>query len=198
MSALATAPLIQELLLRARAYGLFALWLSENTSDSEAHEAERELSQILARLGLAQEASRLESLGSATDGERLKRFRRGAVSPHETGHDAGAGSAGGITFVLADIAGFYRAFGFEVSGERPDHIVPELEFEALLHAKEAYARASNDKEGADVCADARRKFTAEHLGAWLPQLARRIAEQDEDPALSAIVGGLLTLTAGER
>lgn len=197
MTAIRAGASIGKHVLKARAYGLCALWLSDNTSGPAAREAERELAQVLATLGLAPEPNGNGSPGPGTDSGRLKPFRRGSISPHETGHDAGTGAAGGMTFVLADIAGFYRAFGFQVAGERPDHIVPELEFMALLHVKEAYALASSDEDGARVCADARRKFVQEHLGVWLPRLSQRIDEQVPGSALAAIARSLMALSASE-
>ncbi len=76
---------------------------------------------------------------------------------------------------LADVAGFYRAFGLEVSeqaGERLDHITVESEFMYVLLAKEAFALATGDKEGGEVCREARSKFFKEHVGWWLPAFAR--------------------------
>lgn len=78
---------------------------------------------------------------------------------------------------LADIAGFYHAFGLEMSpacGERLDHISVEAEFLYVLLAKEAAALDRGDSEGMDICRDARRKFFQEHLGWWVPAFTRAI------------------------
>ena len=75
---------------------------------------------------------------------------------------------------LADIAGFYRAFGFVAGGpvhERPDYLGTELEFMYVLALKEAYARAQGMLEQAEVCADAQRKFVQDHLGPWIGPFA---------------------------
>lgn len=78
--------------------------------------------------------------------------------------------------LLADIAGFYRAFGFAArAGERPDHVCMELELVALLHVSLARARAEHATESAQVVADALTAFVAEHLGDWLPAFARKLA-----------------------
>ena len=204
MNTTQTAPSIEEeLLLRARAYGLCAQLLSENARSSGAVMAADELRAVLGRLaggGIVRRLDTFEAVGfrseSATQ-EYLKPLLQGAISPYETSYEPRPGVSGGKPFQLADIAGFYRAFGFEVSGERPDHIVPELEFAALLCAKEAYARICGEPEGAEVCAEARRKFMTEHLGAWLPQLSQRISEQSPGSALSALVEVLMALAAAE-
>lgn len=80
------------------------------------------------------------------------------------------------TSVLADIAGFYRAFGVQVAGsirERPDHIAAELEFLALLAAKEAIATERSDSDSAELCRSAAARFLGEHV-AWLPRFAREL------------------------
>jgi hypothetical protein len=204
MSTTQTAPSIEEeLLLKARAYGLCAQLLSESTRSSGAVVAADELRAALGRLAGAGIVRRLDTFeavdvrpGSATQ-EYLKPLLQGDPSPYETSYEPRPGVSGGKPFQLADIAGFYRAFGFEVSGERPDHIVPELEFAALLCAKEAYARICGEEEGAEVCAEARRKFMSEHLGAWLPQLSQRISEHAPRSALSALVEVAMALAAAE-
>ncbi len=76
---------------------------------------------------------------------------------------------------FADVAGFYQAFGLDVSsgaGERLDHITVESEFIYVLLAKEAAALAAENHEGAEICREARRKFFQDHVGWWLPAFAR--------------------------
>lgn len=74
---------------------------------------------------------------------------------------------------LADIAGFYRAFGMDPTGlERPDHLSVELEFMHWLLVKEEHARAHAD--AAEVCREARRAFLRDHLGRWLGAFAGRL------------------------
>lgn len=100
---------------------------------------------------------------------------------------------------LADVAGFYRAFGLQVAaraGERLDHISVEAEFLYLLLAKEAAAREAGNREGAEVCRDARRKFFEEHVGWWLPAFARllgRTAPTAYYRQLAALAAGLSAL-----
>lgn len=87
---------------------------------------------------------------------------------------------------LADIAGFYRAFGLEPSAElhdRHDHVSVELEFMEFLCAKEAYALArSHDADAVEMCRHGQRRFLDEHLGAWVFGFADRLtAKADGSP-----------------
>ncbi|MFZ5823812.1 MAG: TorD/DmsD family molecular chaperone [Bacillota bacterium] len=77
---------------------------------------------------------------------------------------------------MADIAGFYRAFGVDVqqSGERPDNLASQLEFMSLLCMKEAVATADGNAEAAEICREAQSKFLTNHLGRWLPKLTERM------------------------
>lgn len=84
---------------------------------------------------------------------------------------------------LADIAGFYRAFGFEIGGavhERPDHIASELEFMYVLALKQAYALERGLTEQADVCAEAQKNFLRDHLARWINLFAERLAQNNDD------------------
>ncbi|MFN3478975.1 MAG: molecular chaperone [Thermodesulfovibrionales bacterium] len=71
---------------------------------------------------------------------------------------------------MADIAGFYRAFGFDFDGERPDHLSLELEFMRILSLKEAMALQEGDQEKLDVTTNAERKFLSSHIGRWTEAL----------------------------
>jgi len=80
---------------------------------------------------------------------------------------------------LSDIAGFYRAFGLDVSDdakERPDHLAVELEFLHFLCFKEAYALEHHGPEQAELCRDAEVKFLQDHLLPWAPSFARRLQD----------------------
>ncbi len=79
---------------------------------------------------------------------------------------------------LADIAGFYRAFGLvRAPGlhDRLDALAVELEFLQFLCLKEAYGAAhDHDDEQLRRCRSAREKFLGEHLGTWVFAFTRRL------------------------
>jgi len=102
---------------------------------------------------------------------------------------------------LADIAGFYRAFGVETgrdAPERADHLACELEFLAWLVAKERHARSEQGDEWierAQVCRDAQREFVTEHLAWWVPAFAHALGDRaralDPLPVLHAALAEAL-------
>lgn len=78
--------------------------------------------------------------------------------------------------ILADIAGFYRAFAFEPGArEAPDHFACMFEFLAFLALKQAYAALGSEPEQAEVAAAAERAFIAEHVAPYLARFAERLA-----------------------
>jgi TorA maturation chaperone TorD len=110
---------------------------------------------------------------------------------------------------MADIAGFYRAFGVTTgrdAPERVDHVACELEFLAWLVAKERHARARAGEVWAErvaVCRDAQRDFVAEHLSWWVPAFAAALGERARTleppaPLHSALARALAPLVAVER
>jgi TorA maturation chaperone TorD len=82
---------------------------------------------------------------------------------------------------LADIAGFYTAFGLELAGERPDELTAELEFCGLLALKEAVARERSMKEQARVSHEGLELFLHDHLGRWATARRARVAHRRTEP-----------------
>lgn len=109
-------------------------------------------------------------------GRWVRWFDLGRVAPYEGSNIPS--TAGGITPRLADIAGFYRAFGMTVSDDRPDHIVAQLEFLALTLLAEADATERGDDEQAEISASATRSFLRDHIGGWIDAWAARVGEID--------------------
>ncbi len=90
---------------------------------------------------------------------------------------------------LADIAGFYAAFGMELSADlddRPDHITVECEFMSVLCAKEAHAIGEGLAENVEICRKAQRDFLRDHLARWFPAFARRVQDADPEGYLGAL------------
>ena len=114
--------------------------------------------------------------------DRLFRHRTTILCPiYEVEYDRNRAVSQGPT--LADIAGFYRAFGLELAvSERPDHLALELEFMSVLAYKEALALRNNLHEQAEICRDAQRKFLEAHLGRWVGIFADTLARASQlDP-----------------
>lgn len=82
---------------------------------------------------------------------------------------------------LADIEGFYRAFGLSLDVPlEPDSLVAELEFMSVLLQKQVYLEEANEAEGVAVCNDAYAKFLESHLGRWLDEFVSRLKEATEE------------------
>lgn len=72
---------------------------------------------------------------------------------------------------LADIQGFYHAFGLVAeSGERADHVSVEAEFLAFLLLKQAGAAESGQSDHEEVCGEAIRDFQNDHFLPWVEHL----------------------------
>lgn len=111
--------------------------------------------------------------------DRLFSHRTSVLCPiYEVEYDRNRAVSQGPT--LADIAGFYRAFGLEIAvNERPDHLALELEFMSVLAYKEALALQNNLFEQAEICRDAQRKFLEAHLGRWVKLFAEILVRESQ-------------------
>lgn len=129
-------------------------------------------------------------------------FDRGGQrsSLHETEHGRMRGMSKGHD--LADIAGFYAAFGLAISDEAgsrelPDHLAVELQFYGTLVARQSYLEDHGDACGVAIVLDARRKFLADHLGPLADAVARLPAVR-ADPIYGPILGWCAELVTRER
>jgi putative dimethyl sulfoxide reductase chaperone len=120
---------------------------------------------------LAQEFTRLFSLSVA-----------GGIPLYET--EYGHKEVFYKTQKMADISGFYRAFGMEVSEDshqRIDFIGAELELMDWLSLKEAHAKKKGSADKVKICHDAAAKFLNDHLGRWAPYSGDLISKEARLP-----------------
>lgn len=105
---------------------------------------------------------------------------------------------------LADISGFYHAFGVTASRqnpERPDHIVHELEFMAVLIglARRAdQADFPNRDERLGTCIDAQQRFLRDHLTWWTPAFATLLCRENLGGYYDGVARFLSALIPAER
>ena len=95
--------------------------------------------------------------------------------------------------ILGDAAGFYAAFGWQHDprrGERPDHLLCQLEFVAALLAM---ASRAGDAEQRQVTAAALADFARDHLHDWLPSFAWQLCEGSQLQYFGAVAAWLVML-----
>jgi len=135
---------------------------------------------------------------SELESEYVRLFFGAAPCPlHESAYGDGR-RLGGRVVELADIAGFYRAFGFSLSAVRrdlPDHLCAELEFAAALLLKEAYAIAEGLGERREITHAAATEFFDTHLGRWPAALRDALAETAAPEAYLALADFVVALVA---
>lgn len=107
---------------------------------------------------------------------------------------------------MADIAGFYRAFGLEPSGAnlgRPDHVTLEFEFMAFILMKKRLASTTEDGGDAPsehhlVCEQAEQSFVKDHLAWWVPAFATGLLRKSGGGYYHALARTLAALIPAER
>lgn len=114
-----------------------------------------------------------------------------AVAPYEGSYEVDPLRQGRQ---MADIAGFYRAFGAEAQGpasERPDHLGCELEFLSFLELKRLLESEAGEESEAELVDEVAEAFLRDHAGRWLPTFfaeVRSKASADSVFATLAVVG----------
>jgi len=162
-----------------------------------------ELEAAAETLGLCHAAAPLlASLGAPPDRQALEHAQMAMFGPsvgvdhppYSTEYDPGG--AYRKEHELADIAGYYRAWGLALDErlhERIDHIGVETDFLAFLSLKEAYELSCDRPErAADVQRHADR-FAATYLARAAHTLAERLARSNRRSAFTHAVAMLCAL-----
>lgn len=104
--------------------------------------------------------------------------------------------------MLADVMGFYRAFGIEPDRERPDALACELEFMRCLILKRirvaCQAKADPGGEKADVCRQAERRFFVDHLAPAVAQIAPKVQARAAHPFYRQVAQEVMAFIEAER
>lgn len=96
---------------------------------------------------------------------------------------------------LADINGFYRAFGLETDKDRPDALPCELEFMHYLIFKEINAV---DEEKTFICRSAQKKFFNLYLYPTAKKIAELVISQTRNNFYIEIAEDLLIFLESEK
>jgi TorA maturation chaperone TorD len=191
----ATERAIQERLERGSLYRLLGWALARPQADY--HPALAEAAEALARVvepAVAEPLARFAAAANETDAAAVRDeyvflFDRGAKVPPYEGAWEDAPQLAGKAALLADIAGFYAAFGLTPGEAQPDvedHIAAECEFMSALALKEAYALAESDDEGAAITLAAQSRFVGDHLGRWSGTFADALKDASPLPYYGAL------------
>jgi putative dimethyl sulfoxide reductase chaperone len=200
-------PAVQGLLGRAAVYELLSLafsypdadWRDQvlaSIEDISGHDT-AEAMNLHEGLAALAEALAVES-DDAIAVEHIRLFAGEVVcSPHETEYTRDAFAKARR---LADIAGFYHAFGLKVAADKPglpDFVATELEFMGFLAKKQAFAAVQGWDENEEICADAQRAFLESHLACWLPAFCAALSEVGSEffQAAAALAVSFVTIDA---
>jgi TorA maturation chaperone TorD len=179
--------------LREATYRLFGL-LFQPPSDEQLAEVAVAADASRRRVDLARNFAFfrswidiVDSAGHLTEGDRerlqgeyVELFDLAVSHPpcplHESAYLGGNGSLSG--WIVSDVERSYAAGGLALSasakGEHADHAGLELEFMALLCAREGRSWDSGQAEEADGLLGLERSFLERHPRRWLPRLTRRL------------------------
>jgi len=189
---------VSVLLGRAQVYsfvsGLFSDPDNGKFQGLKNKDAQKDFMKSCEGFSLTSYASRITHLLNHTPPERIKR-EHVAIFGHTLSKDNSLyemeflknKEVFSLTQALADITGFYSAFGLQVeTGERSDHLGVEAEFLSFLMLKEALALENNlPFESVEVCHQACKDFSEQHFFLWTCHLAENLIRQTVSPFYKA-------------
>ncbi|HEY5538099.1 MAG TPA: molecular chaperone TorD family protein [Thermoplasmata archaeon] len=186
---------IADLVARGIAAKIFSVLLSDpdpGTRDYLKRSASKELDRAT---NLVAEGSRvrtditnLRRVLSGLNAEALPTLlAKAAAPPYET--EYGMAHVFMKVQTMADVAGFYRAFGLDFAAggrERPDHLAAEFEFLHFLLLMQASALVDGRRTEFLAVRRAETTFLREHLGAWGPAYLDKVATFDPGSAAARV------------
>ena len=198
----------QDLLIRARRFQVLAAALAY-PEPGHCEAVGKDLAQLADSAAQDEALTDLAVAWAACD-EEVLRAEHGRLFLGQTPcplHEAAYSSArnlAGPAADIADISGFYQAFGMDIredTPERPDLLTVELEFCSSLLTREAYALLNGWQEATEITVDAARAFLEDHLGRWRGVLSERLGchgAQAPLPQLAAWLDVLLEAECRDR
>lgn len=138
------------------------------------------INELVATLGAQPDANELAGAFEELFGGRV------ACSPYEAGYEPDPFRG---MRQMADVAGFYRAFGAVPEGpaaERPDHVACELEFLAFLAARRLEFDEAGRADDADFLAGIEDSFLRTHLSRFMGPLCAAMEAATELPTYRAL------------
>jgi nitrate reductase assembly molybdenum cofactor insertion protein NarJ len=164
--------------------------LDQQSQKLLAQAAAWRLASLLLERPRAHWRSEIEALSSEVGDKKLLACAKSAAQATEESYHRTFGPGGSVSLrevsycgfedpgqLMAKLEAFYRAFSFHPKREEPvDHVSVEAGFVGYLLLKEAYARIRGGLEGAEITANARVRFAAEHLA----RCARAMADRQRD------------------
>lgn len=101
---------------------------------------------------------------------------------------------------LADIKGFYRAYGLRIADserDRGDHVVFQTEYLGHISLREATLRDEGDTEGVHIVTETRKSFIEDHLGRWYWRFTEEVSKHDDEGFYASIAALLATILERE-
>jgi len=157
--------------------------MDDATDGPELRDLSDDWKKILDRWFDLQETAHRPAELEAIRAEYTRLFLTGLVCPHHESDYIGE-SVFRKSDLVADLSGFYSAFGLNLSPSakmQADYIGTELEFAGMLALKELYARRTGKSNEAEICQTARKKFLQDHLGRWAIAFGQKLKEQSDSP-----------------
>lgn len=141
----------------------------------------------------------LQDVGSADDlaVEYTRLFDVGASGPPCPLY--GGLYAGDRMKTMEEAVRFYNHFGLtlsEAQRELPDHVSTQLEFMHYLSFREAEALHTGADPGS--FRRAQRDFVSRHLGAWIPELCKRLERENAPAYFTTLIATLAELLSWDR